>query len=84
MSRLDPAAMVIAAPFVNQFQIVRIGGTVRIAFAEGFRGEPSNYRSAVSMSYADARTLADSLSDDMIQNETGAKVQTALQTGPAA
>ena len=59
--KLDPAAMEIPAPFVNQFQIVLVGGNLRISFAEGFAGEPSNYRSAVMMSSSDALALASSI-----------------------
>ena len=55
---LDPMALEIAAPFVNKFQILVAGGNVRVAFAEGFANQPSNYRSAVVMSLTDARDLA--------------------------
>ena len=58
---IDPAALRIAAPFINQFQILVSGGHVRISFAEGFRGQSSNYRSAVTLSEADARDLAHSI-----------------------
>ena len=56
--KVDPEAMELPAPFVNQFQVLVAGANVRISFAEGFAGQPSNYRSAVVMSIADARELA--------------------------
>jgi hypothetical protein len=62
---LDPASLEIPAPFVNKFQILVAGGNVRIAFAEGFQGQPSNYRSAVAMSVADARDLAIAIIDSL-------------------
>jgi hypothetical protein len=61
MADIDIMAMEIPAPFVNQFQILVTGNNIRISFAEGFRGQPSNYRSAVVMSEADARDLAISI-----------------------
>ncbi len=70
---VDPAAMKIQASFVNQFQIVMAGNNVRISFAEGFQGQPSNYRSAVVMSAQDAFLLASSL-----LNATMPQQQTAL------
>jgi hypothetical protein len=65
--RIDPAAMKIPAPFINQFQIIQIGNNIRIAFAEGFQGEPSNYRSAVTMSANDALLLASSILNSLPQ-----------------
>jgi len=58
MADIDSAALRLSASFVNQFQIVVTGTNVRIAFAEGFSGQGTNYRSAVMMSEADARELA--------------------------
>lgn len=58
MADVDPLAMELPAPFVNQFQILVAGTNVRLSFAEGFKNQISNYRAAVMMSEADARELA--------------------------
>ena len=51
-------AMEVPAIFINQFQVLVSEHVVRIAFAEGFAGQPINYRAAMTMSVEDARTLA--------------------------
>jgi hypothetical protein len=62
---LDPASLEIPAPIVNKFQILVAGGNVRIAFAEGFQGQPTNYRSAVALTAADALELAMAILDSL-------------------
>ncbi|HXQ12152.1 MAG TPA: hypothetical protein VN805_14245 [Caulobacteraceae bacterium] len=57
----DNLAMETPAIFINQFQVLVAGQTVRIAFAEGFAGQSPSYRSAVAMSVEDARTLANTI-----------------------
>lgn len=56
--KIDPLAMELPAPFINQFQVLSTEGNVRISFAEGFSDTPPFYRSAVVMSARDARALA--------------------------
>jgi hypothetical protein len=58
---VDPASLAIPAPFVNSFQVLFTGTTIRVAFAERVAGEPFNYRSAIVMGHADAKQLADAL-----------------------
>ena len=64
-AKIDATALEIPAPFVNKFQILVSGGNVRVAFAEGFTGQPDNYRSAVVMSVSDARELAQAISESL-------------------
>lgn len=51
-------AMETPATFINQFQVLVAAPNVRIAFAEGFTGQPPSWRSSVVMTVEDARTLA--------------------------
>ncbi len=81
MADNDSAALRIAAPFVNQFQIVVAGSNVRIAFAEGFSGQATSYRSAVVMSEADARELALSILTSLPAQATGNLFASAIPTG---
>lgn len=68
---LDASALELPAPFVNKFHILVSGSNVRLAFAEGFAGQPSNFRSAVVMSASDARDLAQAILETLPPRATG-------------
>ena len=58
-SPIDPAALAVAAPYVDQFQITYLGGAlVRLSFAEALDPGQGNYRAAVMLPAANARELA--------------------------
>ncbi len=58
---VDLLSLEVPAPYVNKFQILASGGTLRVAFAEAIPNISTNYRSAVVMNLEDARELAEAI-----------------------
>lgn len=61
---IDTKAMETPSHFINYFQVLAQGPTIRVAFAEAGPMQPPNYRTAIVLTVQDAKELGQLLTGE--------------------